>query len=138
MESRQPDNNTITPDEIAEAFSRSFAPSIGQLTFDRLRLEKQVQALQSHLANVEMDSAQLKAENSSLVTNHIQLEGLMHSLEKELEDRPTPEDIMAFETAVEALEIKIGELVSAGPTLAQSAAADVTKTEARNEKAAPD
>ena len=131
-------NTTISPDEISAAFAQSFGTAVGRLTFEKLQLERQVQALHADSAEAEAALINLKQENSNLITNHIQLEGLMHSLEKELEGRPTPEDIMAFETAVEALEIKIGELVSAGPTLAQSAAADVIKTEARNEKAAPD
>ena len=137
MTNQQPEN-IISPDEVSAAFAQSFGMTIGRLTFEKLQSEKQAQALQAHNAEVEATLINLKKENSNLITNHIQLEGQIHSLEKELEARPTFEQIGVYETTIEALEIKIGELVSAGPTLAQSAAADVTKTEARNVKAAQD
>jgi predicted RNase H-like nuclease (RuvC/YqgF family) len=133
-----PEQNVLSIPEISAEFSASYGLAIGQLTVEKLNLQKQVQALQASITHLGAENANLKAENSNLIKAHISLEGQVMGLQKELEARPTPEDVEALETTIEALEIKIGEIISAGPTLAQSAAIDVAKTKARKEKVQAD
>lgn len=131
-----PQIHPLSPDEISAAFSQSFSYSLGHLTFEKLRLEKEMQSLHDHAVTLQVDSDRLKIENANLIKSHISFENQIHNLQKELDNRPTFEDIGIYAATVEALEIKNRELVERGPTLTQSAALDAAKTEAREEKAA--
>ncbi len=129
-EQKQPSGIAISPDEVLAAFAQSFGMAIGRLTFEKLQSEKQVQALQAHGAEAEVKIANLKRENSNLITNHIQLEGQIHSLKKELEGRLDTEQVTALEAQVE-------RLIQAGPTIEQMSTLEAAKVADRNEKAAP-
>jgi chromosome segregation ATPase len=118
------------PEEVAAAFAESYGTAIGQLTFGKLQLEKQFQALQAKIAQLEADQAELKRRNSQLTAGAITYEDRIHALEEELAARPTPERLAD-------LEAQVDQLTADGPTVAQTAARDLALAENRNKEAAP-
>lgn len=109
-----PEENTITPDEISLAFSETFAPTIGRLTFENLRLKKEVQKLLSRIANMDAQNTQLKNDYTNMARTRIDFESQIHNLQKELSARPTAEDVAN-------LEAQIVQLVEARSTVGQTA-----------------
>ncbi len=122
--------NTISPEEISAAFAQSFGTAVGWLTFEKLQLERQMQTLRLNLDGAMKTIDDLSHENSNLITNHIQLEGQLHSLEKELEERPTL-------GKMRELEAEVAQLIE-DATLAQMSGQEMARAEAEKEKAAQD
>lgn len=121
----------LSPAEISAAYAESYGLVIGPLTMNLSLSQKQVFLLQSNIAQIEADNAELERQNSQLVAGAIVYEDRIHVLENELATRPTPE-------RVADLEAQIAQLIEAGPTVAQTAGRELAKTEGRNKKAAPD
>jgi peptidoglycan hydrolase CwlO-like protein len=130
MNQQAPPPNSVSPDEISAAFAQSFGAAIGQLTFEKLRLEKQVEALQAKIAQLEAAQVELERRNAQLTAGAITYEDRIAQLEEELAARPTVEQLAA-------LEAQVDELIADGPTVAHSAARDLAKVAEGNQKAGP-
>lgn len=104
MTNQIPAENTTTSEEIQAAFGQSYGPMIGQLTFQKLALEKQNQSLQSRLGDVEEIAFGLKRDNANLIKNQIAREGEVYRLEAEIaalsEAGPTADQIAAQGKAI--------------------------------------
>ncbi len=87
----QPPENTISPETIQVAFAQAYGPSIGQLTFQKLNLEMQNQALQNRLADVEPKAFDIETkafgteqQNANLIKAQIALEDEAFNLRAEV------------------------------------------------------
>ncbi len=80
----QPPENTIPQEIIQAAFAQSYGPAIGQLTFQKLNLEMQNQALQARLADIETKAFGIEQQNANLIKAQIALEDGAFNLKSEV------------------------------------------------------
>lgn len=83
MTAQQPEN-TLPPEVIQAAFAQSYGPSIGQLTFQKLNLEMQNQALRDRLADIETKAFDVAQDNARMITAKIAFEDEAFSLKAEV------------------------------------------------------
>lgn len=113
-----PVENTTTAEEIQIAFSQSYGSVIGQLTFQKLSLEKQNQSLRSSLNDTEEVAFALKRDNANLIKAQVSLENQINILEdqaaKIIEQDQTIQEFMAKETEfvdrIQELEANLADL----------------------------
>lgn len=138
MTNQQPIENTISIEQIQAAFAQAFGPTIGQLVFQKLNLEMQIQALQARLADIETKAFGIEQDNARLIKAQIALEdegfGLkaenttLTNRNQELEAELSPYRAFATEGAV--LSPDSAKIATEGDAAILASAG--------NEKAAPD
>lgn len=82
MTNEIPPENTITIDEMQNAFSLAYGSLIGRLTLENLDLKKQFRAAQARLEKVEKTTFSIEQDNANLLKARAELERQIHTMEE--------------------------------------------------------